>query len=1454
MITDAVRVTTNLPAASDYQYLSANGTNWSCSPASAVVICDYTGGAVTGALPGIIISGRVIKATTGTVTTQSFIESTNALIVDPDLANNNAVPVITTILPGTDLAAFKSMPGTIILGTNATITLRIDNTGPQTAPAGATISDLISSNFTIGAMPAGCVLVGQTVTCTAGSLNNGNSETFLIPVTAAIVSGGIETNSAIVTEPAGFTDAETGNNSTSVNFEIRAPEADLRIFKTKGPNPVSAGQNMTSTIRVRNEGPSIANYSPTTPIRVQDTVSADETYVSENALWACTPSGLVIDCVTTGTGTLNIGQEIVLSLITQAGASADLSLSNTACTGSTGNSQHTAGSTNSTPADNNTANDCASRGVVATTESADIEIVKEVSLSAAGPWTQTPALNVAATDASFFIRLTVSNLAGDRARTVNVTDDLPNFLNTGGFTTGFAVVSATQGSPAYTASSGRISWTVTDLDPATSETAIIRVDRPVNSGSFTNTAVASSPNTTELNSANNSSDALLSVAALANVIVNNKTVAPNPVAVGQQATYILSVRNIGANPALNMVVTDTIDPTRFAILGTPTTTKSGASCAVNTGTGLVTCTMGTFARNETRQITINVIPLYPFGGAETGFPISHTNNADVSTTTVESDPNNDFDLIHDVAAPALDLAVTKNEASAAFDPVRFGLDIEYDIRASNFGPSRATDVQILDIPAPPAGYTFDFDSFSVNPVAASGGLTLAPSAGANCVPAGSNLICTPSGGILDPLTQIIFRVVYTPNGVPPSAPLTFANQAQITAAEQSSPSVSEWDAQMANNDVTQTTTVLPNTDLEVVEKVVVSPASPANINQPIEYRIRIRNNGPSTTNRVRVTDDMPSGFARITPVPTVTANGAASVSSINCTGTNNITCYLEGSFPSGAGDFVDITLTARAAYQYSQALNTNRLNTAEILPGLDGAGGTSGAPLSSDGNPSNNSQNATIQIREATLTGTVYSDDDRSDTIGAGEGIGSVSVTISGTDDYGNTIPNRTVITNGSGVFTFDRLPPGSYQIVETQPGTYFDRNETAGTGGGAVDNSSYGSAAAQNTISAITLTPGQNATGYVFQEYARAQLNGYIYRDLNNNGAREGGEAGYGPGAFSAAPHLRLTGTDYTGAAVDLTISVNASGFYQFTDVPPSNGTDYTLTQLVQPNNASDGFDTNGTGNVVPGSRGRTAPETITLTGVNPGIILGERNFGELPTSSIAGRVFFDPNGDATRQAGETAGLAGAVLTLIGTNDLGQSINCTQTTIATGDYSFPITGDPDPLCQVLRPGTYTLTETPPIGIDHTGAYIGSAGGSVGAVTGANTAAPGATNFAVTNIVIGADVNATNYNFGENGQGLSGFVYVDSDNNGARSGTEQGIPGTTITLSGTTATAQDVCTLITCVIVTDASGAFNFLNVPGSNPAGYTLTQTQPNDFADGIDATGDVGGSSVGTTGNDVF
>jgi hypothetical protein len=116
-------------------------------------------------------------------------------------------------------------------------------------------------------------------------------------------------------------------------------------------------------------------------------------------------------------------------------------------------------------------------------------------------------------------------------------------------------------------------------------------------------------------------------------------------------------------------------------------------------------------------------------------------------------------------------------------------------------------------------------------------------------------------------------------------------------------------------------------------------------------------------------------------------------------------------------------------------------------------------------------------------------------------------------------------------------------------------------------------------------------------------------------------------------------------------------------------------------------------------------------------------------PPSSLSGFVYQDANQNGVMDAGEP-GVQGVTVTLTGTDDLGNAVNLTAATDANGFYSFT----------VLRPGTYTLTETPPPLTLAFAADVGTVGGSSDGVAASPTQ--------ITQVVLAAGQDGLNYDFG----------------------------------------------------------------------------------------------------------
>ena len=90
---------------------------------------------------------------------------------------------------------------------------------------------------------------------------------------------------------------------------------------------------------------------------------------------------------------------------------------------------------------------------------------------------------------------------------------------------------------------------------------------------------------------------------------------------------------------------------------------------------------------------------------------------------------------------------------------------------------------------------------------------------------------------------------------------------------------------------------------------------------------------------------------------------------------------------------------------------------------------------------------------------------------------------------------------------------------------------------------------------------------------------------------------------------------------------------------------------------------------------------------------------------------------------------------------------------------------------------------------------------------------------------------------------LSGFVYIDSNNDGVRDTDEVGVPGALVTLTGTTTSGGTV----TQTALTADDGSYSFTELAAGT---YQLTETQPAALTDGTDATDD----ADATVGDDVI
>lgn len=457
------------------------------------------------------------------------------------------------------------------------------------------------------------------------------------------------------------------------------------------------------------------------------------------------------------------------------------------------------------------------------------------------------------------------------------------------------------------------------------------------------------------------------------------------------------------------------------------------------------------------------------------------------------------------------------------------------------------------------------------------------------------------------------------------------------------------------------------------------------------------------------------------------------------------------------------------------------------------------------------------------LSGVVYFDANDNGIQDAGEtGIPGAKLTLGGLNDL-NQIVNLTVTSGADGSYSFTGLRPGNYTINETTPPGFIDGKDKVGTTNGVPN----GQLSPPDTIANISLDGCHSGVGYDFgekKEAAKHTLGGFVYQDCDNDGVFDAGEEPI------ANVIVTLTGVDVNGAAVNLTATTDANGQYTFTNL---NAGAYTLIEQ-QPAGFLDGKDAAGTpfGGIASAVIGQDVISAINIPTSDTSLHGVNYNFGEVGTS-ISGIIYEDNNDNGIRDVGEALITVPVTVTLTGTDDLGQAVS--RTIVATtGQYLFDL----------LRPGTYAITESQPAGYNDGKDSVGQTNGALNG----QLSPPDS----IVNISLDGCHAGTGYNFGEKKiaalNTLSGFVYQDCNNNGVFDAGDEPIANVVVNLTGVDSTGAAVNLTAT----TAANGQYQFIDLKAGT---YTLTEQQPAGFLDARESAGTpFGGVASTIIGQDVI
>ena len=308
-----------------------------------------------------------------------------------------------------------------------------------------------------------------------------------------------------------------------------------------------------------------------------------------------------------------------------------------------------------------------------------------------------------------------------------------------------------------------------------------------------------------------------------------------------------------------------------------------------------------------------------------------------------------------------------------------------------------------------------------------------------------------------------------------------------------------------------------------------------------------------------------------------------------------------------------------------------------------------------------------------TVSGTVYYDKDRSETLNNSEpGFDGITVNLLGED--GSVVATTT--TKADGTYSFSKLPAGKYTVKVVKDGDLTDLEQTEDPD--ATKDSTSGVVQVNHDNPSV-----ENVNfGYV----ANNTIKGTVYRDDNRDKTINGDE----PGLERVSVQL----LDEDGKVLQ-TLDTDADGNYAFQHLPDGK---YTV-KVVRSSSIKDYDQTE--------DPDATVDDTSAVYTMGPENSLQEKvNFGYVPDYSIAGRVYRDSDKSGSYTDGEET-FSGVTVDLL---DKDGNVVATTTTDKDGNYSF----------EKLPAGTYRVKVHPDgdlAGLDQTEDPDGIADSMSGEIT-----------------------------------------------------------------------------------------------------------------------------------------